>query len=58
MTSSRPYKAAFSPNEALAMIREGAGSKFDPNLVANFLLIHDTLRQQLDALGGDDSSAS
>ena len=58
LTSSRPYKAAFSPNEALAMIREGAGSKFDPNLVANFLLIHDTLRQQLDALGGDDSSAS
>ena len=40
------------------MIREGAGGKFDPNLVANFLLIHDTLRQQLDALGGDDSSAS
>ncbi len=58
LTSSRPYKAAFSPNEALAMIREGAGSKFDPNLVANFLLIHDTLHQQLDALGGDDSSAS
>ena len=40
------------------MIREGAGSKFDPSLVANFLLIHDALRQQLDALAGEDSAST
>ena len=58
LTSSRPYKAAFSPTDALAMIREGAGSKFDPKLVSHFLRIHDALRRQLDALAGEAGSGS
>jgi len=50
LTSSRPYKSAFPQEEAVAIIRDGAGSQFDPQLVEYFLDIHDELRQQLTAL--------
>src|SRR5207248_1628553 len=34
MTSPRPYRAALSPREALAELRRGAGTQFDPDVVA------------------------
>ncbi|MBL8511400.1 MAG: HD domain-containing protein [Betaproteobacteria bacterium] len=37
LTSTRPYRAAFSPTEALALLQEGAGRQFDPHLVECFL---------------------
>ena len=37
MTSSRSYKKASSPAEAIAHLREGAGTQFDPTLVAVFI---------------------
>lgn len=37
LTSSRPYKAAWSVKETLDFIQEGAGSMFDPALVAVLL---------------------
>jgi diguanylate cyclase (GGDEF)-like protein len=34
MTSSRPYCEALSPRDALAELRRGAGTQFDPEIVA------------------------
>lgn len=39
MTTDRPYRAALSPSEALAEIERGAGSQFDPHLVAAFIRV-------------------
>jgi putative two-component system response regulator len=40
MTSSRAYRHAMTPLEALQLLREGAGRQFDPELVQAFLLMH------------------
>jgi len=37
MTSDRPYRAALSPEIALAELRRGAGRQFDPDLVEAFI---------------------
>ena len=37
MTSDRPYRAALSPEIALAELRNGAGRQFDPDLVDIFV---------------------
>ena len=39
LTSKRPYKEAFSVEKSLAIIREGRGSHFDPDVVDAFLAI-------------------
>jgi putative two-component system response regulator len=36
LTSERPYKKAWSVEDALALIEEGAGKHFDPGLIAPF----------------------
>jgi diguanylate cyclase (GGDEF)-like protein len=36
MTSERPYKAAMTPDEAIAELRRCAGTQFDPAVVAAF----------------------
>jgi HD-GYP domain-containing protein (c-di-GMP phosphodiesterase class II) len=33
MTSTRPYRTARSPEEALAELEQGAGTQFDPTVV-------------------------
>ncbi|MCP4753957.1 MAG: HD domain-containing protein [Proteobacteria bacterium] len=42
LTSSRPYKDAFSHEKALQIITEGRGSHFDPNIVDIFLDLEKT----------------
>ena len=37
LTSERPYREAWTEDEALAHIEEGAGSQFDPQVVEAFL---------------------
>ena len=39
LTSTRPYRPAWPAGQALALIREGAGSHFDPQIVAHFLAV-------------------
>lgn len=49
LTSKRPYKEAFSVEESLAIIKEGSGSHFDPDVVDAFFAIKDeilTIREQ------------
>ena len=36
MTSDRPHHAALEPADALAQLERGAGSQFDPKVVAAF----------------------
>jgi putative two-component system response regulator len=45
LTSSRPYKAAWSFEAAMAEIARGAGTQFDPRLVAAFLTIQPRIRE-------------
>ncbi|WP_222930751.1 response regulator [Allochromatium palmeri] len=39
LTSVRPYKKAWPVEEAVALLRDGAGSHFDPRLIPSFLEI-------------------
>jgi putative nucleotidyltransferase with HDIG domain len=40
LTSERPYRRASDPEDALALLRAGAGSHFDPRLVEVFEVIY------------------
>ena len=51
-----PLQARFFTERRLGDDSGRSRHKFDPQLVANFLLIHDALRQQLDALAGEDGA--
>jgi putative two-component system response regulator len=43
LTSKRPYKEPFSVEKSLAMIREGKGSHFDPEMVDAFFAVQDEI---------------
>ncbi|MBF0167393.1 MAG: HD-GYP domain-containing protein [Alphaproteobacteria bacterium] len=54
LTSERPYKQAFGLEETLAIMQEGAGSHFDPALLAAFTKLAPKLHT--DFAGREDSS--
>ncbi|MBF0356401.1 MAG: HD-GYP domain-containing protein [Alphaproteobacteria bacterium] len=54
LTSERPYKQAFGLEETLAIMNEGAGSHFDPALLAAFSKLAPKLHT--DFAGREDSS--
>jgi diguanylate cyclase (GGDEF)-like protein len=49
MTSDRPYRKGLSPETALNVIVQGAGTQFDPNLIEPFLQWHAGLADRLAA---------
>jgi putative two-component system response regulator len=52
LTNDRPYKSAWPVEQALAEIERGAGSQFDPRVVAAFLTMHK------DAVADEESASS
>jgi len=46
LVSIRPYKRAFSHEEAVRIISEGSGTQFDPALVEIFMRISDQFKEQ------------
>ncbi|MGC2857512.1 HD-GYP domain-containing protein [Novispirillum sp. DQ9] len=58
LTTRRPYKAAMPLDEALGLLRAGAGSHFDPALVDRFAAIapalHDTIQRMRPEAVQDD----
>lgn len=53
LTSERPYKRAFSADDALAIIRESAGTQFDPQLVEHFVDIYPEFKKQMEQFSRD-----
>ena len=47
LTSERPYKKPFPLEKALAIIKEGHGSHFDPQVVDAFFAIEDEIKAEL-----------
>jgi len=45
LISKRPYKKAFSHEEAMQIISDGRGTQFDPNLVDIFISLSDRIRE-------------
>ena len=54
LVSERPYKAAWSVEEALEFIKGQAGSKFDPAVAEAFLWRQDSVREICVTLGDQD----
>jgi putative two-component system response regulator len=50
LVTTRPYKPAFSHEEAMAIIKEGCGTHFDPALVDIFLAVSDDIDDARKAL--------
>jgi len=50
MTSDRPYRQALPVNQALAELRQNAGSQFDPLVVEAFMAAHPSVVDQAAAL--------
>ncbi len=49
MTSTRPYRRAMDPRDAMAELRAGAGSQFDPAVVKAFLAVLDEAEAEAEA---------
>jgi PAS domain S-box-containing protein len=50
LTHDRPYKRAWSVEDAIAEMGRGAGGQFDPRVVSAFLALRDSLASVLDDL--------
>lgn len=57
LTSKRPYKEALSLEEALKVIRDGAGRLFDPRLAEAFAGIAESVYQETAQLPGPEMEA-
>ena len=58
LVSERVYKPAFPHEQCVAMIREGAGTQFDPELLKVFLSIERRFADVSDRIRGNDPSLS
>ncbi|MGD0020765.1 MAG: two-component system response regulator [Smithellaceae bacterium] len=57
LTSKRPYKERFSVEKSLAIIKEGRGSHFDPDVVDAFFAIQDEILTIKKQYGDDNQQA-
>jgi putative two-component system response regulator len=57
LTPKRPYKEPFSVEKSLAIIREGRGSHFDPDVVDAFFAIQDEILTIKKQYGDDNQQA-
>jgi putative two-component system response regulator len=46
LVSERPYKKAFPEEEAVKIIKENAGSHYDPKIVDVFLKVQDAFKAE------------
>ncbi len=53
LTSARPYKNAFSIEESLSIMQEGAGAHFDPRLLKTFRGLAQDLHKQVNLLNNE-----
>ncbi len=58
LSSERIYKSAFPHDQCVQMIRDGAGTQFDPELVGVFLGIEQRIRNVSERLRQNDPSLS
>lgn len=58
LRSKRPYKAAFSHEKSVDIIREGSGKHFDPVLVSEFMSIEGQFRAVRDQMDSGESRES
>ena len=49
LVSTRPHRPAFSHEEAVAIMREGRASHFDPDVLNAFLRIHEQFHEVADS---------
>lgn len=47
LTSERPYKKPFTHEKSMAIIADGSGKLFDPNLVEEFIKMSDEIKECL-----------
>jgi putative two-component system response regulator len=45
LTSERPWRKAFPHVDAVALIKQEAGKKYDPSVVNSFLAVSDAYRE-------------
>jgi HD-GYP domain-containing protein (c-di-GMP phosphodiesterase class II) len=57
LCSKRPYKEPFSYEQAIAILREGAGSHFDPDLLAQFLDIASSVYNTISSMNEEQIHA-
>jgi putative two-component system response regulator len=58
LTSKRPYKEPFSVEKAFAIIDEGKGTHFDPEVVDAFFAIHDEILEIKENYSDDSAAPS
>jgi len=56
LTTRRPYKEPFSLEKSYAILREGRGSHFDPNVVDAFFAVEDEILRIRDKYRDEDVS--
>src|SRR5207245_7717812 len=50
VTSDRPYHRALPAEEAMALVRSGCGTQFDPRVVEAFFAIYDSVTDEIAAI--------
>jgi putative two-component system response regulator len=58
LVTERPYKKAFTPDKAVEIIMEGAGTQFDPLMAAVFFEVKDKFEEVSKSIGGAENNGT